>query len=289
MKGTVTRVGARLVKCSVSLQLRTQPACVLALAGGQAVHIHALEALHTHLCEAVDLVSSVLAKPPTAPGVPPDVASLARTLALLSDSLDASASLLKGGSTLHATAAAASSEPDWQTLSCPPGKFSPPLPPNLSVHVGIRDSAIVLSIRSLEPVDAPLHIGTRLGLAIGTFRRLEHDEMDATFRWNPAGADGVHGVVRRGDLPRLPRRASLQGGGHARRPSTAPAGNDGQGQGSLQGGQHPGGLQEVHVREKVRVESADPCLISLYAKVGYLSHMLGQTRRNLAAVMGEEL
>ncbi|KAG5930540.1 hypothetical protein E4U53_002214 [Claviceps sorghi] len=46
---------------------------------------------------------------------------------------------------------------------------------------------------------------------------------------------------------------------------------------------------DVYVREKVRVESADPSLISLASKLGQLGHMLGEARHNLAAVMGEDL
>lgn len=59
-------------------------------------------------------------------------------------------------------------------------------------------------------------------------------------------------------------------------------------------GKKPGQQQEkkqvdVYVREKVRVESADPSLLSLAAKLTALGHTLGLARRNLAAVMGEEL
>jgi hypothetical protein len=43
------------------------------------------------------------------------------------------------------------------------------------------------------------------------------------------------------------------------------------------------------VREKVRLDSADPSLISLYSKLGYLNNMLNQARWNLAAVMGTDL
>lgn len=46
---------------------------------------------------------------------------------------------------------------------------------------------------------------------------------------------------------------------------------------------------DVFVREKVRVESADPSLLSLAAKLTALGHVLNVARRNLAAVMGEEL
>jgi hypothetical protein len=43
----------------------------------------------------------------------------------------------------------------------------------------------------------------------------------------------------------------------------------------------------VFVREKVRVESADPSLLSLSAKLSALGHTLALARRNLAAVLGE--
>jgi hypothetical protein len=46
---------------------------------------------------------------------------------------------------------------------------------------------------------------------------------------------------------------------------------------------------EVFVREKLRVESADPSLLSLSAKLTALGHTLAVARRNLAAVMGEEV
>lgn len=58
------------------------------------------------------------------------------------------------------------------------------------------------------------------------------------------------------------------------------------------GGAAPGaGRREmdVFVREKVRVESADPSLLSLAAKLAALGHVLTVARRNLAAVMGEEM
>lgn len=95
----------------------------------------------------------------------------------------------------------------------------------------------------------------KLGLAIGTVRRLEHDEMDTVFRFKPDG-----------DSAYDPKR----GGRH---PTTSK--ND--------------RMEEVFVREKVRIESADPSLISLYSKLSYLSHMLSQARHNLAAVMDVEL
>ena len=46
--------------------------------------------------------------------------------------------------------------------------------------------------------------------------------------------------------------------------------------------------EEVRVKEKLRVESADPSLMSLLAKVAALEHTVGMARRCLGVVMGEE-
>jgi len=44
--------------------------------------------------------------------------------------------------------------------------------------------------------------------------------------------------------------------------------------------------QEVRVREKVRVESQDPSLMAVMAKLSALEHGVGVARRSLAIVMG---
>ena len=46
--------------------------------------------------------------------------------------------------------------------------------------------------------------------------------------------------------------------------------------------------QEVRVREKVRVESQDPGLLTLMAKLSALAHGIAIARRNLALVMGAD-
>jgi hypothetical protein len=48
------------------------------------------------------------------------------------------------------------------------------------------------------------------------------------------------------------------------------------------------GGEEVRVREKVRVESTDPSLLALLAKLSALAHGVLMWRRALAVVMGEE-
>ncbi|PNY23076.1 Uncharacterized protein TCAP_06973 [Tolypocladium capitatum] len=251
VKGTITRVGTRIVKGSLHLQLRTLPPQTITLSPSHPIHIHALDALHTHLTQSIDLLAL------TTSGSPPhDAPALASTLALIADSLAASAALLKGP---PLTAPDAS----WLTSSCPSHHFKPSLPANLSFHMGLQESSVVLYLRALEPARAPVHFGTKLALAIGTVRRLEHDEMDLVFRFRPDG-DGT-AESKGGSARHTPEPRSQSCGAESR------------------------DVQDVYVREKVRVESADPSLISLYSKLGYLSHMLGQTRRNLAAVMGADM
>lgn len=47
------------------------------------------------------------------------------------------------------------------------------------------------------------------------------------------------------------------------------------------------GGREVRVREKVRVESQDPSLMALMAKLSALEHGVGVARRMLGCVMGK--
>ncbi|KHO00276.1 uncharacterized protein MAM_02199 [Metarhizium album ARSEF 1941] len=244
VKGTITRVGTRLVKGTLSLQLRTLPAQQLAISPLEPIHVPPLDAIFTNLTQSIDLLGLLLGSTPA-----PTADNVASALAALAECLAESAGLLKGP---------ASSEPDpaWQTASCPAHHFSPAMPPSLSFYVTLQESSIVLWLRALEPAGAPVNFGVKLGLAIGTVRRLEHDEMDTVFRYCPDG-DGSC------EPKRGPGAARTSG----KRDRT----------------------ENVFVREKVRIESADPSLISLYSKLGFLSHMLGQARHNLAAVMGVEL
>lgn len=119
--------------------------------------------------------------------------------------------------------------------------FDPPLPPTLSFTLLIADAALVLYIRTLQPLDPSSSSSTapsdsftgfnfreRLGLAP---KRPEHDEADVVFRY-------------RG--------------------------------------------QEVKVREKVRVESQDPSLMAVMAKLSALEHGVKVGRRALDVVMGKE-
>ncbi|KAJ9129622.1 hypothetical protein NKR19_g10278, partial [Coniochaeta hoffmannii] len=141
-----------------------------------------------------------------------------------------------------------------------------------------QDGSIVLWLRALEDASVPPTLGSKLALAIGTARRLEHDEADRVFGFCCGEDDGHHG--------------GEDGHEHGSRPGTSSSSP------AAVGGEHPGGTGggtagrrevDVYVREKVRVESADPSLLSLAAKLTALGHVLSVARRNLAAVMGEEL
>ncbi|PCD43534.1 hypothetical protein AU210_002629 [Fusarium oxysporum f. sp. radicis-cucumerinum] len=245
VKGTLTRVGTRIVKGTIHLQLRTIPPQTFSLSQSKAIHIQGLDALHGYLNQSIDLLAITLSKPQ-------DASSLASTLSILADSLSDSSAILKGPPLTD-------SDPAWQMCSCSPDQFVPSIGPNLSFYLGLQESCIILWLRALEPVHAHVHFGTKLGLAFGTVRRLEHDEMDTVFRYNTQGSN--IGGSKRGSARHTPEPGS----------SAAEVDSN--------------AIQEVYVREKVRVESADPSLISIQSKLSYLSHMLGQARRNIAEVL----
>lgn len=280
VKGHTTRVGTRLVRGLVHLKLRTLPPQTLALDPARPVRVPALARLDAHLSRAVALCRDLEAQslhhtqtqtPPSAPHLAAQLRALARHIA------DAGA-LVKGPprpvpprpSTAASTSATGTQEPrsqqqqqqppdiSWTTNSISLGHFAPPLSRNLSLYITIQDACLVLYLRALEPADAPVNFGTKLALAIGTTRRLEHDEADRVFTYRCDEESHIEGA------PETGVDDSTSGGKDVKE-------------------------VEVYVREKVRVESADPSLLSLSAKLSALGNTLGLARRNLAAVMGEEL
>ncbi|KAK1830564.1 hypothetical protein QBC39DRAFT_409860 [Podospora conica] len=292
VKGYVTRVGTRIVKGTIHVRMRTIAPQTLTIDPDHPIHLAPLTSLHTLLTQAIDLLGITLSysypashPPPrstTGPSKPPPGTTtssaqfLAAQLRLLSQSLTEASSLLKGPPLTD-------SDPAWTSRSIAPSHFLPPpthnnhrhpsplahsgngVPP-LSFHLGIQDSCLVLWLRSLEPADAPVNFGTKLALAIGTTRRLEHDEAEKTFGFccnhtAPASDDAARAP------PPLTRHASFPAGDvplSGRRPV------------------------DVFVREKVRIETADPSLLSLSSKLAALGRTLAAARRNLAAVMGED-
>ena len=119
--------------------------------------------------------------------------------------------------------------------------FDPPLPPYVSFHLSIADSALVLLLRTLESNTAtqtPTAFATDISLTgfslrdrIFGSRTRAHDEVGDIFTW-------------RGE--------------------------------------------EVRVREKVRVESQDPSLMSVMAKLTALEHEVMRWIAALRVLMGND-
>ncbi|OTA98152.1 hypothetical protein M426DRAFT_326212 [Hypoxylon sp. CI-4A] len=284
VKGHTTRVGTRLVRGLVHLKLRTLPPQTLALDPSRPVRVAALSRLDSLLDQSVALCLSL--EDHESQQTPPSAPYLASQLRLLARHIAEASTLVKGPpkptskpapsprpstsssstTTTTTTRPATSSNqeppppPDtaWTTQSVSLGHFAPPLSRNLSLYLTIQDASLVLYLRALEPADAPVNLGTKLALAIGTTRRLEHDEADRVFTYRCD--DNEESVIAEG------------------------SGNGGGG-----GGSGKEKEVEVYVREKVRVESADPSLLSLSAKLSALGNTLSLARRNLAAVMGEDV
>lgn len=116
----------------------------------------------------------------------------------------------------------------------------------------------------------------KFALALGTARRLEHDEADQVFVYTyPEGCEPA------------PARPGTSAGNNEGKSSGA-TGNNGQPQGKGNKENGRGDEVQVYVREKVRIESADPSLLSLSSKLMALTNTLALARANLAAVMGED-
>ncbi|KAI1162054.1 hypothetical protein F5B18DRAFT_662666 [Nemania serpens] len=293
VKGHVMRVGARLVKGTIHTRLRTTAPQTLSINPARPIHLAPLAALNTILTQAVDLASQCCGEAERAGETDhaTTAALLSSQLRLLAQGVDDAAAILKGSPpALSSPAATNTSRPgtaatdaivagahggvgenDWTQYSAASTSFTPALGPALSFHVTIHDACLVLHLRTLEPADAPVNLGIKLALAIGTARRLEHDEADKVFAYARHESDprDPQPYPTRGSRGSLPGRDGGAGVNH------------GVGVGSE--------VERVYVREKVRVESADPSLLSMSTKLSALSNTLSLARRNLATVMGEDL
>jgi hypothetical protein len=258
----------------LTLKLRTIPHQTYTINAQHPVQIAPLTTLHALLNHSIDLLTLTLsytyssgsAEPPASP-TRPTATFIAAQLRLLSQSLTEATSLLKGPQPLTA------SDATWVSKSCTPAHFSPPTGSNLSIQWGVQESQLVLWLRTLEPADAPVNLGMKFALAIGTTRRLEHDEAEQVFMYTyPDGATpDPHKHGNNGGGPSGSGQKSASKENHGAR----------EGSGEVEA--------QVFVREKVRVESADPALMSLGIKLKALAKTLAIARGNLATVMGEEL
>lgn len=222
-------------------------------------------------------------------------------LRLLSDQLASARACLQGH---HRPDPTAQPGEEWWLHSVSASMFDPPLHPNLSLHLAIRDASLVLTVRTLSPVDhnhnhqhqqhqnnnsnnnapssssAPpgsnsLHLKTSPAPLLSSSR-------PATPPHPPA--ESSSGFNLRDRLSGLGLGLSLGLGiGATRQPTHDETGEIFPWRGS-------GHVDvKVRVREKVRVESADPSLMSVAAKLSALEHELGRWRLALAVVMADDL
>ncbi|KXX82322.1 hypothetical protein MMYC01_201318 [Madurella mycetomatis] len=240
VKGHITRVGTRIIKGTIHLRLRTLPHQTLTINPDHPIHLWPLTSLHTLLTHSIDLLTLTLS---------------------YSYPSDRSPAQQQGS---HFCSPPTATSP--QFLAAQLRLLSQSL-----AEASIQDGCLVLWLRALEPAGAPLNFGTKLALAIGTTRRLEHDETERVFGFCCGGSDD-------GGNDDGYRSHDTSSGGPTGSPGSRPVALSGTRRREV----------DVYVREKVRVESADPSLLSLSAKLTALGHTLALARRNLAAVMGEK-
>ncbi|PSR76779.1 RAVE subunit 2/Rogdi [Coniella lustricola] len=306
VKGHITRIGTRIVKGTLTLRLRTHPQQTYTISPTAPISIAPLTTLNALLTHSIELVTLTLtyATPPPSPSRASKSSSssnrpsspahstatfLAAQLLLLSQSLTEALSLLKGPQPLTA------SDATWVSKSCAPDHFVPSTNRDLSIHWGVQDSSLVLWLRALEPADAPVSVGLKFALAIGTARRIEHDEADQLFVYTyPENTEAgtSNAGSNSGSSNNNNNNHSSSTNAEDKKNGKQHSGGAGNAAKGLQNSSrnkedHRANEVQVYVREKVRVESADPSLLSLSAKLGALNYTLELARANLAAVMGE--
>ena len=140
----------------------------------------------------------------------------------------------------------------WHEAPIPADAFNPPIPDNVSFHLSISEAAVLLNIRTLE--HAYPNTGTNTPLS---------------FNSTSSGQVSYSGFSLREKL--------FAAVGGARQVFHDEAHEVFMYKGA-----------EVRVRDKVRVESQDPCLMAAYAKLGALERSVAVARRGLDVVMGKE-
>ncbi|KAJ5989341.1 hypothetical protein N7481_004551 [Penicillium waksmanii] len=249
VKGFVTRVGTKLVKGDVQLRLqslpppRGSPSTRLTLSQSPEAPdlvLQQLVSVRNLVNQSLDIVDVS-----TYTGDPHDAGFIFSQLHLLHETINEARQMLKGdgnvrgnwwetsvsdnvGSSLH---------PSIYGRLC----LTLPPPPNLSFHLSIADSALILLVRTLESntvAQAPSAFASDISLTGFSLRdrlfgskQRAHDEAGDVFMW-------------KGD--------------------------------------------EVHVREKIRVESQDPSLMSVMAKLTALEHEVMRWVGALRVLMGND-
>ncbi|CAI7598234.1 unnamed protein product [Penicillium manginii] len=252
VKGFVTRVGTKLVKGDVQLRLqslpppRGSPSTRLILSQSTEAPDLALQQLvsvRNLVNQSLDIVDVS-----TYTGDPHDAGFIFSQLHLLHETISEARQMLKGdgdvrGNWWETSVSDNIAYPEKYPANAFPTRqmFDTPPPSNLSFHLSIADSALVLLVRTLESntvAQAPSAFASDISLTGFSLRdrlfgskQRAHDEAGDVFMW-------------KGD--------------------------------------------EVHVREKVRVESQDPSLMSVMAKLTALEHEVMRWVSALRVLMGND-
>ncbi|RDW61396.1 hypothetical protein BP5796_11288 [Coleophoma crateriformis] len=180
LKGHVTRVGTQIVKGSLHLRLKTHAPLHLVLSPTSTLPLQPLVSLRTLLNESLDCIDVTRWT-----GDKNSASFISGQLRLLHSILTEAKNQLKGPNLLVPNGGH-DPETSWHTSPLAAEAFDPPLPSQVSLNLTISDASLIMTIRVLEPANVTPNLGTRLAFAIGAQRRLEHDEMDETFKYNGA-------------------------------------------------------------------------------------------------------
>ncbi|KAL6237700.1 hypothetical protein BDW75DRAFT_228550 [Aspergillus navahoensis] len=188
VKGFVTRVGTKVVKGDIQLRLSslstrgtpTTRLCLSQSPEAPELALSQLVSVRDSVRQCLDIVDVS-----TWTGDPLDARFIYSQLHLLGETIAEGRQMLKGESDIV--------RGKWWETSAPDNMFDPPLPPQLSFHLSIADSALVLYLRTLEsitPAHTPTAFATDISLTGFSIReRLfgsrgpSHDEAGEVFLW----------------------------------------------------------------------------------------------------------
>ncbi|KAL2809190.1 Rogdi leucine zipper containing protein-domain-containing protein [Aspergillus granulosus] len=188
VKGFVTRVGTKIVKGDIQLRLSS-----LSSRAGHTTRLcmsnspNAPELVLEQLVSVRDLVNQCLdiVDVSTWTGDPLDARFIYSQIHLLGETIAEGRQMLKGENDIV--------RGKWWETSASESLFDPPLPSNLSFHLSIVDSALVLYLRTLEsstPTHTPTAFASDISLTGFSIRdRLfgprqpAHDEVGDIFSW----------------------------------------------------------------------------------------------------------
>ncbi|KAL5043528.1 hypothetical protein BDW71DRAFT_199728 [Aspergillus fruticulosus] len=188
VKGFVTRVGTKVVKGDIQLRLSslstrgapTTRLCLSQSPEAPELALSQLVSVRDSVRQCLDIVDVS-----TWTGDPLDARFIYSQLHLLGETIAEGRQMLKGESDIV--------RGKWWETSAPDNMFDPPLPPQLSFHLSIADSALVLYLRTLESTTlahTPTAFATDISLTGFSIRdRLfgsrgpSHDEAGDVFSW----------------------------------------------------------------------------------------------------------